>query len=364
MTKRYVLSDASAARLRDVLRQHPGDARPRAAAGGAYRQSGFVRVTGAAVGGYYPCVPEIYLRDGATWEAFTAAKVYPANGEALASGLRYFALRVGDSAGVATWVTAGGAAGPSVQSETISADTNNLSLDAAATALELGVTGAYDLTGLSGGYPGRELVVSNVGSGALSLVSGSGSSSAGNRFDLPGGDATLAAGSSMAFAYVGSAGSGAWVPLGAASAATDAVYFTEASAPAAPATGSVAVYAKADGKLYSKDDAGTEYDLTASGARTEGTLAAAGSNQGTAAAIADSAVEVTGADGTKGVILEDVEAGITVVWNNSASTLKVYPPSGAAIGVGAANAADSLTMGQRKAYFRVTSTLWATATLV
>ena len=38
-----------------------------------------------------------------------------------------------------------------------------------------------------------------------------------------------------------------------------------ASAPGTPSTGRVALYAKADGKLYCKDDAGTETDLTSSG---------------------------------------------------------------------------------------------------
>lgn len=42
--------------------------------------------------------------------------------------------------------------------------------------------------------------------------------------------------------------------------------FTElAGAPGAPTTGRVRVYAKADGKLYIKDDAGVETDLTAAG---------------------------------------------------------------------------------------------------
>lgn len=39
----------------------------------------------------------------------------------------------------------------------------------------------------------------------------------------------------------------------------------ENASPSTPASGKVAVYAKADGKLYIKDDAGTETDLTASG---------------------------------------------------------------------------------------------------
>jgi hypothetical protein len=40
----------------------------------------------------------------------------------------------------------------------------------------------------------------------------------------------------------------------------------EVVAPSTPATGHVNIYAKSDGKVYSMDDAGTEYDLTATGA--------------------------------------------------------------------------------------------------
>jgi hypothetical protein len=50
------------------------------------------------------------------------------------------------------------------------------------------------------------------------------------------------------------------------SANLGAVQFKEqGSAPSAPPSGYVQVYAKADGKLYAKDDAGAEYDLTAAG---------------------------------------------------------------------------------------------------
>jgi len=52
----------------------------------------------------------------------------------------------------------------------------------------------------------------------------------------------------------------------------------EAAEPGTPATGKVAVYAKADGKLYLKDDAGTESDLTAGAAGGETNTA---SNSGT-----------------------------------------------------------------------------------
>lgn len=43
------------------------------------------------------------------------------------------------------------------------------------------------------------------------------------------------------------------------------VTFAESAAPSTPAAGLVVAYAKADGKLYIKDDAGTETDLTATG---------------------------------------------------------------------------------------------------
>jgi hypothetical protein len=44
------------------------------------------------------------------------------------------------------------------------------------------------------------------------------------------------------------------------------ILFPEQAAPATPPAGFVVPYAKADGKLYIKDDAGVETDLTATGA--------------------------------------------------------------------------------------------------
>lgn len=46
------------------------------------------------------------------------------------------------------------------------------------------------------------------------------------------------------------------------------VQFAEGTAPATPDAGQVVMYAKADGKLYSKDDAGTETGLGGSGGAT------------------------------------------------------------------------------------------------
>ena len=51
-----------------------------------------------------------------------------------------------------------------------------------------------------------------------------------------------------------------------------ALNFAEVAAPATPSAASVIVYAKADGKLYIKDDAGTETDLTQGGGAAVGNL--------------------------------------------------------------------------------------------
>ena len=85
-------------------------------------------------------------------------------------------------------------------------------------------------------------------------------------------------------------------------------------------------------------------------------LAALGSAQGSAAAIASNVVNVTGADGTKGVILPTGAAGdIYIVYNSVATNgLPVYPASGAAINGGTANAAVTIE-GKTLAVFVATS---------
>lgn len=96
----------------------------------------------------------------------------------------------------------------------------------------------------------------------------------------------------------------------------------------------------------------------------ESTLAAAGTTQGTAAAIVADNTEVTGADGTKGVILANTAGARQIVWNNSGtSTLKVYPPTGAQIGTAGTNVAVTLGIGAKAMYCRVKSTQWFTVTV-
>ena len=48
------------------------------------------------------------------------------------------------------------------------------------------------------------------------------------------------------------------------------IILDEGAAAATPATGKTTVYVKTDGKVYAKDDAGTEYDLTATGGVSDG----------------------------------------------------------------------------------------------
>lgn len=80
-----------------------------------------------------------------------------------------------------------------------------------------------------------------------------------------------------------------------------------------------------------------------------GTVAATGSTQTDAAPVSTQASLqiVTAADGTKGVLLPSVEEGSEcTLFNNTSSTLKVYPPLGGAIavngtGLGTLNAAFS-----------------------
>lgn len=98
---------------------------------------------------------------------------------------------------------------------------------------------------------------------------------------------------------------------------------------------------------------------SAGGGRTEGTLAATGTNQGTAAAIVTDAVNVSGADGTKGVILPNTAAALVAVWNSdAASNLKIYPNSGASIGPTAADFPLTVSAKSMTLLVRISSTQW------
>ncbi len=89
-------------------------------------------------------------------------------------------------------------------------------------------------------------------------------------------------------------------------------------------------------------------------------VAAAGNSQGTATALTTHISEVTGSDGTKGVVLPASVAGLEIAVINTVagSALKVYPPSGSQIDALGANAALSLA-GAKSVILRcTTSTQW------
>lgn len=92
-------------------------------------------------------------------------------------------------------------------------------------------------------------------------------------------------------------------------------------------------------------------------------ITATGSAQTDAATLTASNCVVAGADGTKGVILSGTVGDSVEVFNNSASTLKVYPDTSSAIavpgtGLGTANAAYSHTTYAVVTYKKITSTQW------
>jgi hypothetical protein len=73
-------------------------------------------------------------------------------------------------------------------------------------------------------------------------------------------------------------------------------------------------------------------------------VAAAGANQGNAAALSEGLNVVSAADGTKGVRLPTAVAGmVVIVKNTAAGALKIYPATGGAINAVAADGAYSIT---------------------
>jgi hypothetical protein len=95
------------------------------------------------------------------------------------------------------------------------------------------------------------------------------------------------------------------------------------------------------------------------------TVAAAGSTQANAAAVSDGFTLVSGADGTKGVVLPAAIAGRTVILkNNVAAVLKVWPASGD--GINAITVDSNFTITNLSACMLVAydSTTWYSIPLV
>lgn len=90
------------------------------------------------------------------------------------------------------------------------------------------------------------------------------------------------------------------------------------------------------------------------------TVAAAGSLQGDAGAIAKTVTYVTAADGTKGVVLPTAAAGLVyVVYNKDANILKLYPGSSDSINNQSANAAILVPGWSVAVCVATDATIWA-----
>lgn len=198
--------------------------------------------------------------------------------------------------------------------------------------------------------PQRKLTFGATSDTALSLTFGDGGTTASQTFTISGGagandDDTilrLAGGSSIdeaEGAYVliyGNEASGDINISAGDTANADIILGTQA------ATSAVKIQDNTTGTLWSFSNAGNlTSDATNGGSlvfgksttgltMTPGTLAAAGTNQGNAAAIVDRITTVTAADGTKGVIFPATPTAgdMYVVLNTANAVLNVYPGSG------------------------------------
>lgn len=94
-------------------------------------------------------------------------------------------------------------------------------------------------------------------------------------------------------------------------------------------------------------------------------VTATGSAQGDAAALSEGFNVVSGADGTKGVILPTAAIGKRVEVKNAAgSTLKIYPATGAAINAISANGAYSIATVTTSILVATSTTQWYSIPLV
>lgn len=106
-------------------------------------------------------------------------------------------------------------------------------------------------------------------------------------------------------------------------------------------------------------------NIATSSGTAYGTVAAAGSAQGDATAIASDFCVVTAGDGTKGVVLPTAVAGLQVlVKNNANAVLKVYPASGGAINALAGDAAISMAAYTCAIFAASSATQWFTCPLL
>lgn len=140
------------------------------------------------------------------------------------------------------------------------------------------------------------------------------------------------------------------------------------SAASAAVTGAVsAASVSASGAVSGASVSGTTVTASGSLVIKSATVAAAGSNQGDAAAITAGFTLVTDANATKGVVLPAASAGLVVIIKNADAAnavLKVYPASGDAINALAANASYDMAAKTSMLLVAYDATTWYTVPLL
>lgn len=94
---------------------------------------------------------------------------------------------------------------------------------------------------------------------------------------------------------------------------------------------------------------------------TASTKTGVGTAQAGAAALTGNLTTLTTSGGATAFVLPAAIAGAgpIIVWNPSATTALIYPPSGGAIQGGSTDAAFSVAQNKTAAFFKVSATAWA-----
>jgi hypothetical protein len=90
-------------------------------------------------------------------------------------------------------------------------------------------------------------------------------------------------------------------------------------------------------------------------------MSAAGTTQGTATVLTCAFNEVITATSNQGVIMPSTVGAEIVVWNTTAVSIKVYPPSGWSIDSGSTNAAVTLTTGTKGRWIALSTSRYRSA---
>lgn len=99
-------------------------------------------------------------------------------------------------------------------------------------------------------------------------------------------------------------------------------------------------------------------------ALVEDSITAAGTTQDTATALNSEWNYVSTTPANSGVLLYDFGSGVSsIVWNGGVNSLKVYPPVGASINGGSADAPYALAAGKTQLFFQLSPVDFRTVTL-